>query len=51
MLELARSTLEWRSYLGSLRRANVESVFSADDPAPGFAELALLPYLALRRGF
>jgi predicted ATP-grasp superfamily ATP-dependent carboligase len=51
ILELARGGLDWRSYVASLRRANVESVFSAEDPAPGFAELALLPYLALRRGF
>ncbi len=50
-LELTRGALDWRPYMRSLRRANVESVFASDDPAPGFAELALLPYLALRRGF
>jgi hypothetical protein len=26
-------------------------VFSADDWTPGVAELALIPYLAMRRGF
>ncbi len=31
--------------------ANTESVFSRDDPLPGMAELALLPYLAVKRGF
>ncbi len=51
VLELARGALGWRSYARSLRRANVEAVFASDDPAPGLAELALLPYLALRRGF
>lgn len=40
-----------REYLRSLRRADVEAVFSRDDPRPGLAELALLPYLAVKRGF
>ncbi|MGO9763130.1 MAG: ATP-grasp domain-containing protein [Solirubrobacteraceae bacterium] len=47
----AQGALDWRAYLGSLRAANVESVFSRDDPLPGVAELALLPYLAVKRGF
>jgi hypothetical protein len=29
---------------------NVESVFSHDDLSPGFAEILLLPYLAMKRG-
>jgi len=48
---LARGALDWRAYAHSLRIANVESVFSRDDPLPGIAELALLPYLAVKRGF
>ncbi|HWC26155.1 MAG TPA: ATP-grasp domain-containing protein [Solirubrobacteraceae bacterium] len=40
-----------RDYLRSLRRADTEAVFSAEDPLPGLAELALLPYLAVKRGF
>jgi len=48
--ELAGRRLEWRPYLRSLRVADVESVFSRDDPGPGLAELALLPYLAVKRG-
>lgn len=40
-----------REYLRSLRRADVEAVFSRVDPLPGLAELALLPYLAVKRGF
>jgi D-aspartate ligase len=48
---LARGELDWREYLRSLRVANAESVFSRDDPLPGMAELALLPYLAVKRGF
>jgi hypothetical protein len=34
-----------------LKDSNVESVFSSSDPIPGLAELALLPYLAMKRGF
>jgi D-aspartate ligase len=48
---LARGELDTRVYARSLRAANVESVFSRDDPLPGLAELALLPYLAVKRGF
>ena len=48
--ELARRRLSWRSYLRSLGRSDVESVFSRDDPRPGLAEVALLPYLAVKRG-
>jgi len=43
--------LSWRSYLGSLRGLHTEAVFSRDDPLPGLVEVALLPYLALKRGF
>ena len=49
-VELARRRLDWRAYLRSLRVFDVESVFSPDDLRPGFAELALLPYLAIKRG-
>jgi predicted ATP-grasp superfamily ATP-dependent carboligase len=48
--ELRRRRLDWRRYLQSLRVFDVESVFSYDDPLPGLAELALLPYLAVKRG-
>ena len=49
-LEFARRRLDWRAYLRSLRAPQVESVFSRDDLRPGLAELALLPYLAAKRG-
>jgi len=51
VMGLARGTLGWRTYLRSLRSADVESVFTRDDLRPGLAELALLPYLAVKRGF
>jgi D-aspartate ligase len=40
-----------REYVRTLRSADVEAVFSRNDPLPGLAELALLPYLAVKRGF
>lgn len=33
------------SWIGSLRRARVESVFAKDDPFPSIAEAIMLPYL------
>jgi hypothetical protein len=39
------------TYLSSVKKCNVEAVFSAKDPLPGFAELAFVPYLAVKRGF
>jgi predicted ATP-grasp superfamily ATP-dependent carboligase len=48
--ELASRRLHWRAYLRSLRQPDIESVFCRDDPAPAFAEIALLPYLAMTRG-
>jgi predicted ATP-grasp superfamily ATP-dependent carboligase len=50
-IELRHRRLRWRAYLRSLRSSSVEAVFSQDDPVPGLAELALLPYLAAKRGF
>jgi predicted ATP-grasp superfamily ATP-dependent carboligase len=50
-LLVRRRQLSVRKYLRSLRRANTEAVFSRDDPLPGFVEILLAPYLALRRGF
>ena len=49
-IELARCRLDWRTYLRSLRLFDIESVFTPDDLRPSFAELALLPYLAIKRG-
>jgi len=38
-------------YVKSLRDFSVESVFSGEDPLPSLAEIALLPYLAVKRGY
>ena len=39
-----------RDYARSLRGIDTEAVFSLRDPLPGLYELALLPYLAVKRG-
>lgn len=50
-VELRSGCLDWRSYLRSLRDADVEAVFSRQDPLPGLVEVLLLPYLLVNRGF
>jgi predicted ATP-grasp superfamily ATP-dependent carboligase len=39
------------AYLKSLRNFDEEAVFSLEDPLPGMVEIALLPYLYVKRGF
>ena len=51
MMAILRGDTSFGSYLRSVRDCNVEAVFSAGDPLPGFAEIALIPYLAIKRGF
>ena len=51
LVGLIHGQLDWRTYLRSLRSLNTEAVFSLRDPLPGLVEVALLPYLALKRGF
>lgn len=48
--DLAAGNLRVRSYLRTLRGVDTEAVLSAGDPLPWLYELALLPYLAVRRG-
>ena len=50
MALLARD-LDVKSYLQSVKNCNVEAVFSHKDPLPGLAEVLLVPYLAIKRGF
>jgi D-aspartate ligase len=51
LLEIRNGRLSWREYLRSLSSFQIESVFSRDDLLPALAELALVPYLAIKRGF
>jgi D-aspartate ligase len=48
--DIRAGTLRPRDYLRSLRGVDTEAVFSLRDPLPACYELALLPYLALKRG-
>jgi len=49
--EICRGRLHWGEYWRTLRSASADAVFSLADPMPGVAELALIPYLAVKRGF
>jgi D-aspartate ligase len=48
--DLRRGDLDVREYVTSLRGVDAEAVFCMRDPLPGMYELALVPYLATRRG-
>lgn len=49
VLEVLKGRQDWQAYMQSLFAFDVEPVFSWKDPLPGLAELALIPYLAVRR--
>jgi D-aspartate ligase len=52
VVEMKEGRLDLRSYLRTVFGGfDVEAVFSREDPGPGLAELALLPYLMKTRGF
>lgn len=51
VLLMLKRDLRVREYVLSLRKATIEAVFSRDDLLPGVAELALIPYLAIKRGY
>jgi D-aspartate ligase len=51
IMSILNGDTSFRSYLRSIKNCNVEAVFSSSDPLPGLAEMALIPYLAIRRGF
>jgi D-aspartate ligase len=43
--------IDGRAYLRTLLDYDEEAVFSLEDPLPGIAEIALIPYLYVKRGF
>jgi predicted ATP-grasp superfamily ATP-dependent carboligase len=47
--ELVHGRLNINSYLRSLARTKIESVFCKEDPLPFFAEIALLPYWIVKK--
>jgi D-aspartate ligase len=48
--DIGAKKLRASDYLKTLLTVNTEAVFSLDDPLPGLYEIALLPYLAVKRG-
>jgi D-aspartate ligase len=51
VLGLINGHLKWTDYTRSLSHVGIESVFSSEDLLPSIAEIALIPYLAVKRGF
>ena len=49
--DLAARRVGAASYVRSLRAADTEAVWDRRDLRPWLAELALVPYLAVKRGF
>lgn len=49
LVDMFRGDLPPRTYLSSIHRTKVESVFSWSDPLPLLAEFVLLPYIAKRK--
>jgi D-aspartate ligase len=50
LVDIRAGRLRAAAYLRSLRGIDTEAVFSWRDPLPGLYEVALLPYLAIKRG-
>jgi len=51
IVDVCSRRLSLSEFIKSLRNFNTEAVFSWKDPIPGLVECALLPYLAVTRGF
>ena len=51
LMQARAGELDFREYVNSLCAVDVEAVFSRTDILPGIAELCLLPYLMIKRGF
>jgi predicted ATP-grasp superfamily ATP-dependent carboligase len=51
MVAILNGDTKLASYIQSIRNCNVDAVFSPRDPMPGLAEVVLIPYLAIKRGF
>lgn len=51
IIDVFQGRLKASDYVRSIWNANADAVFSWEDPLPGIAECALLPYLLMKRGF
>ena len=49
--DICAGRLTPKAYMRSLRDFKIESVFCSEDIVPTLAELALIPYLAIKRGY
>jgi D-aspartate ligase len=49
--ELLHRHINLKSYITSLRRTAIESVFAREDPLPTLAEVVMLPYLIAKKYF
>jgi len=50
-IEVMKENMKIRDYIASMRGKKEDAVLSLNDPLPFFAEIALIPYLWLKRGF
>jgi predicted ATP-grasp superfamily ATP-dependent carboligase len=50
-LEIVKGKMKIRDYIASMRGKKTDAVLSLKDPLPFLAEIALIPYLWVKRGF
>ena len=50
-LEIVKGKMSIRDYIASMRGKKTDAVLSLSDPLPFLAEVALIPYLWVKRGF
>ena len=50
-LEIVKGNMKIRDYLSSMKGDKTDAVLSLHDPLPFLAEIALIPYLWVKRGF
>lgn len=51
IMEILKGKMKIKDYLSSMKGKKEFDVFAFNDPLPFFAELAMLPYLLIKRGF
>ena len=49
--EIIKRNMKISDYIGSMKGKKEFAVFCLDDPLPFFAEIAMMPYLLIKRGF
>jgi D-aspartate ligase len=46
---MLQGKVKWSSFVSSMRRTRIESVFCKEDPLPSLAEMVLIPYLFAKK--